>query len=72
VFVQRRRDARVWGGAAAGIALALLHPLYYALRLGIWSPLRPAVVPHWPGMAELTAVLGTRISASWCSRLCSP
>jgi len=57
VFVQRRRDARVWSGAAAGIALALLHPLYYALRLGIWSPLRPAVVPHWPGMAELTAVL---------------
>jgi hypothetical protein len=57
VFVQRRRDPQVWGGAAAGIALALLHPLYYALRLGIWSPLRPAVVPHWPGMAELTAVL---------------
>jgi hypothetical protein len=57
LLVQRRRDLRVWGGAAAGIALALLHPLYYALRLGIWSPLRPAVVPHWPRVAELTAVL---------------
>jgi len=57
LFVQRRRDLPVWVGAAAGIALALLHPLYYALRLGIWSPLRLSVVPHWPGVAELTAVL---------------
>jgi hypothetical protein len=57
VAVERRRDVRVWTGAAAGAGLALLHPLYYYSRLGIWSPLRLAVLPHWPGMAELTSVL---------------
>jgi hypothetical protein len=57
VAVERRRDVRVWAGAAAGAGLALLHPLYYYSRLGLWSPLRLAVLPHWPGMAELTSVL---------------
>jgi hypothetical protein len=57
VFVERRRDVRVWAGAVAGSGMVVLHPLYYYSRLGIWSPLRLAVLPHWPGMAELTSVL---------------
>ena len=47
------RERRVWLGAAAGAALAVLHPLYYQHRLGIWSTLRIGVDPHWPDLHEI-------------------
>ena len=47
------RDGRVWRGAAAGGALAALHPFYSHLRLGVWSALRVGIDPHWPELREI-------------------
>jgi len=47
------RERRVWQGAAAGCALAALHPFYYHLRLGMWSALRVGIDPHWPDVREV-------------------
>jgi hypothetical protein len=51
------RDRRVWAGAAAGLTVAALHPLYYALRLGRWSGLAAGVDRHWPTLREFTTVV---------------
>ncbi len=53
----RWRDRRALLGAAGGVALAILPPLYYYWRLGVFFPLRGAAALHWPGVAALTAVL---------------
>lgn len=47
------RDRRLWLGAAAGLAFAALHPIYYHLRLGQWSALRVGIDPHWPELREI-------------------
>src|SRR5439155_20650721 len=47
------RDRRLWQGAAAGLALAALHPLYYQLRLGLWSALSVGIDSHWPDIREI-------------------
>ena len=33
-----------------------MHPLYYEIRLGIWSTLTHGVDRHWPSLRELTTV----------------
>lgn len=50
------RDRRVWAGAAAGAALAAIHPVYYGLRLGRWSGLTDGFDPHVPSWRELITV----------------
>lgn len=56
-FLQRGvRDRRLWFAAIAGGAMAVLHPVYYYSRLGIWSGLAGAVDRHVPSMRELVAV----------------
>jgi hypothetical protein len=53
VWVFGWRNRRLWLGSAAGVALAVLHPLYYEWRLGIWSTLRVGVDAHWPDLHEI-------------------
>ena len=55
---QRRwwRDRGVLVGGALGGALALLHPLYYEMRLGVLSSM-PGVVQHVPTLPELRFAL---------------
>jgi hypothetical protein len=48
---------RVWLGAAAGAAIAAVHPLYYAVRLGRLSGLLEGLDRHWPSVRELLTVL---------------
>lgn len=54
-FTPARRDRRTWVGAGAGIVLALLHPTYYRLHLGTWSPLDESAVWQWPSWAQVSA-----------------
>lgn len=57
-----RRDPRFWAGAGAGLALTVLHPLYYWMRLGRLSPLEDAAFVHLPGIGEwLTPVVDPTI-----------
>lgn len=51
------RDRRVWRGAAFGLALAALHPIYYYWRLGVWSGLATGINRHTPSVRELTSVV---------------
>ena len=51
---ERRRDWRVWTAAAAAMAGAALHPLYFQWRLGTWTGLYDAIDRHWPSFRELT------------------
>jgi len=51
------RDAQVWRRLALGSAIALLHPLYYYLRLGRASGLALSVDRHVPSPRELLTVL---------------
>jgi hypothetical protein len=57
IYARGWRDRRVWWGTAAGVALAGLHPLYYYLRLGVWSGLSTGINWHVPGIRELTTVV---------------
>jgi hypothetical protein len=59
-FLARRavmREARFWYGAAAGLSLALLHPLYYLARHGTPSALIHTTRQRFPSVAEWSAVL---------------
>jgi len=47
----------VWPGLALAVGLALLNPLYYLARLGRAVPLRDAVLPHLPNVAEIGTFL---------------
>ena len=51
------RDARFWWGAAAGLSLALLHPLYYLARHGTPSLLISTTRQSLPRFAEWSAVV---------------
>ncbi len=51
------KERRVWLGAAAGAAVAAIHPLYYAVRLGRLSGLTEGLDRHWPSARELLTVL---------------
>jgi hypothetical protein len=51
----RRRHAAA--GAAAGIAIAALHPIYYWIRLGRAAPLADAAAPGIPTLKGYGAVL---------------
>jgi hypothetical protein len=51
------RERRLWIASAAGGVLALLHPLYYQARLGMWSGLSIGLDRHLPTSRELLAVL---------------
>ena len=51
------RDARFWWGASAGLALALLHPLYYLAAHGTPSLLIPTTRQSLPRVAEWSAVV---------------
>jgi hypothetical protein len=49
------RDRRFWAGALAGLALALIHPLYFYWRYHTPSLLIVAAARTWPSFAMLTA-----------------
>jgi hypothetical protein len=51
------RDARFWWGAAAGVSLALLHPLYYLVTHGTPSLLIPTTRQALPRIDEWSAVI---------------
>ena len=51
------RDARFWWGAAAGLSLALLHPLYSLARHGTPSLLISTTRQSLPRFAEWSAVV---------------
>jgi hypothetical protein len=52
------RDARFWTGAAAGSAIALLHPAYYEWRWGLPTPqLLQGTSARIPTLQEFGAVL---------------
>lgn len=59
VLVERSRwrDRRLWGGVAAGLALLLLHPLYYEARLGVPTPILGWTERHVPGPWEMSRFL---------------
>jgi hypothetical protein len=50
-------ERRLWLGAATGAAIAAVHPLYYAIRLGTWSGLTEGFDRHWPSIRELSTVV---------------
>jgi hypothetical protein len=52
-----RRNARIWVGALAGAAIAVLPIVYYERRLGVGSPLFGWTSPHVPEARELAAFL---------------
>jgi hypothetical protein len=58
IVLRGRAVARGVGpGLVLAVGLALLNPLYYLARLGRAVPLRDAVVPHLPNVAEIGALV---------------
>ena len=51
------QDRRIWLGAAAGVALAALHPLYFFTRLGRLSALISPTELRVPSIAQAGAVV---------------
>ncbi|MFN8061125.1 MAG: hypothetical protein U0Q12_18340 [Vicinamibacterales bacterium] len=61
-----------WRTAAAASAVALafasIHPLYYLVRLGTWSPLASVTGRHVPGLAAYVApLLDVEIGLVWAA-----
>jgi hypothetical protein len=60
-----RRDRWFWTSTVIAAAVALLHPLYYEIRLGRPGPIMPSAL-RIPNRDELLAVLlDTNIGLSW-------
>ena len=52
-----RHDWRLWTGGGLAICLALLHPIYYEVRLGRLSPLIGSTLRLVPNRDEFSAVV---------------
>jgi len=50
------QDRRLWMATAVGVLLALLHPFYYQIRLGVWTGLFLSIDYHWPAIREIFTV----------------
>lgn len=56
VYRLGRQNRVLWIATAVGVLLALLHPLYYQMRLGVWSGLFLSIDYHWPSIREIVTV----------------
>jgi hypothetical protein len=66
VALARHRRPAVIVGAALGLAIAAIHPLYYLMRLGTLSPLQSGVVIHLPSPRALaTPILDPNLGVAW-------